>query len=161
MADLDLLLLLWARPSAIRGDKGLLSNLYSRYHLAEMSLRQSLEEVQLFVSEKRKSKRGLFCTQKITAYLQEPKPITGKSTWEEQRHLLKAVSKFSRWRGCLLGLRHVELSVCSKQLFCMSEALPGSHIFAAAASFPSDGPGGCSMASVFTISSSPVGLRHR
>lgn len=55
MADLDLPLLLWARPSAaintIRGDKGLLSNLSSRYHLAEMSLRQSLEEVQLFVSE--------------------------------------------------------------------------------------------------------------
>lgn len=99
--------------------------------------------------------------QKITAYLGGPKPIAGKSTWEEQRHLLKAVSEFSRWRERLLGLRHAEHSICSTQPFCMSEVLPGSHIIAAAASFPSDGLGGCSVASVFTISSSPVGLRHR
>lgn len=99
--------------------------------------------------------------QNITAYLEGPKPITGKSTWEERWHLLKAVSKFSRWRERLLGLKHVELSVCSTQTFYMSEALPGSHIFAAAASFPSDSLGGCSVASVFTLSSSPVDLRHR
>jgi hypothetical protein len=93
----------------------------------------------------------LFCTQETTAYLQGPKPITGKCSWEEGQHVLTAVSEFSRWREGLLGLRTLVLSVCSMQPFCMSEALQGSHIFAAAASFPFDGLDGRSVASVSTV----------
>lgn len=52
LADLNLPLLLWARPSAvintICGEEGIPSNFSSGYHLAEMSPRQSSEEVQLF-----------------------------------------------------------------------------------------------------------------
>lgn len=55
LAELNLPLLLWARPSAaintIHGDGGLLSNVSPGYHLAEMSLRRNSEEVQSFVSE--------------------------------------------------------------------------------------------------------------
>lgn len=99
--------------------------------------------------------------QKTTAYLRGAKPITGKSTWEEGQHILMAVSELSRWRGGLLGLGHLALSVCSTQLGCMSKPSAGLTQRAAAASFPLDTPGGCSVASVFAGSSSPVGLGPR